>query len=159
MKGILLAITLIVASMGTSIAQQELVSPEQKREIETIAMKYFEAINSGDAQSAASFYKSNGMLVSVFGGIVRGQALPEYFDRVHKLGGKGSLKVENVEPIADGKALILTGNFTVTFGNAPEAKGTLVQLYEQEGGNWKLRASVGSRASTPSTPATSEKMK
>ena len=160
MRRILLSTALIIASIEICSAQQDAVSSEQKREIETIATKYFEAINRGDAQKAASFFKSNGIVVTVFGAMVRGQALPEYFERVHKMGANVSLKVENVEPVADGKAVLLTGNFTVTFTSSPEARGTLVQLYEPEGGNWKLRVSIGSReASVPSAPATSEKMK
>jgi hypothetical protein len=58
------------------------------------------------------------------------------------------------------RALILTGGFAATFTSAPETKDVLVQLYEQEGSDWKLRASVAARmGSSPTTPAASEKMK
>jgi hypothetical protein len=159
MKRTLLVATVIMASVGASSAEQDVVSPEQKRVIETIAQKYFDAINTGDVQRAASFFQPNGFLVGL-SGMIRTQGLADYFDKVHKMGAKVSLAVENIEPVAGGKALILTGNFTATFTSAPEAKGVLVQLYEQEGSDWKLRASVGARmGSTPVTPAASEKMK
>jgi hypothetical protein len=89
----------------------------------------------------------------------RTQGLADYFDKVHKMGAKVSLDVENIEPVASGKALILTGSFTATFTSAPETKGVLVQLYEQEGGDWKLRASVAARMGSSPTAAESEKMK
>jgi hypothetical protein len=159
MKRMLLAATVIMASMGASGAEQDVVSPEQKRDIETIAQKYFDAINTGDVQKAASFFQPNGFVVGL-SGMIRTQGLADYFDKVHKMGAKVSLAVENIEPVAGGKALILTGNFTATFTGAPETKGVLVQLYEQEGSDWKLRASVAARmGSTPAMPAASEKMK
>ena len=159
MKRTLLVATVIMASVGASIAEQDLVSPEQKRDIETIAQKYFVAINTGDVQRAASFFQPNGFVVGL-SGMIRTQGLADYFDKVHKMGAKVTLAVENIEPVAGGKALILTGNFTATFTSAPEAKGVLVQLYEQEGSDWKLRASVAARmGSIPVTPAVSEKMK
>jgi len=159
MKRLLLAATVIIASMGASSAEQDVVSPEHKRDIETIAQKYFDAINTGDIQKAASFFQPNGFVVGL-SGMIRTQGLADYFDKVHKMGAKVSLAVENIEPVAGGKALILTGNFTATFTGAPETKGVLVQLYEQEGSDWKLRASVAARmGSTPAMPAASEKMK
>jgi hypothetical protein len=159
MKRTLLVATVIMASVGASSAEQDVVSSEQKRDIETIAQKYFDAINTGDVQKAASFFQPNGFVVGL-SGMIRTQGLADYFDKVHKMGAKVTLAVENIEPVAGGKALILTGNFTATFTSAPEAKGVLVQLYEQEGSDWKLRASVAARmGSTPVTPATSEKMK
>jgi ketosteroid isomerase-like protein len=159
MKRTLLVAAVIMASVGASIAEQEAVSPEQKRDIETIAQKYFDAINTDDAQRAASFFQTNGFVVGL-SGMIRTQGLANYFDKVHKMGAKVTLVVENIEPVAGGKAVILTGNFTATFTSAPEAKGVLVQLYEQEGSDWKLRASVAARmGSTLVTPAVSEKMK
>jgi hypothetical protein len=58
--------------------------------------------------------------------MIRTEGLADYFDRVHKMGAKVSPAVENIEPVAGGKALILTGNFTATFTGAPETKGVLV---------------------------------
>jgi hypothetical protein len=85
--------------------------------------------------------------------LVRGQAIPEYLAKVHQLGVHAIVNVENVEGVANGKAAILTGSFTATLTNAPEVRGTLVQLYENEGASWKLRASIGSRfASPPPSP-------
>jgi len=159
MKRTLLAATVIMASVGASIAEQDVVSPEQKRDIETIAQKYFDAINAGDVQRAASFFQPNGFVVGL-SGVIRTQGLADYFDKVHRMGAKVTLAVENIEPVAGAKALILTGNFTATFTSAPEAKGVLVQLYEQEGSDWKLRASVAARmGSIPVTPTVLEKIK
>jgi len=159
MKSTLLAATVIMASVGASIAEQDVVPPEQKRAIETIAQKYFDAINAGDVQRAASFFQPNGFVVGL-SGVIRTQGLADYFDKVHRMGAKVTLAVENIEPVAGAKALILTGNFTATFTSAPEAKGVLVQLYEQEGSDWKLRASVAARmGSIPVTPTVLEKIK
>jgi len=159
MKSTLLAATVIMASVGASIAGQDVVPPEQKRDIETIAQKYFDAINAGDVQRAASFFQPNGFVVGL-SGVIRTQGLADYFDKVHRMGAKVTLAVENIEPVAGAKALILTGNFTATFTSAPEAKGVLVQLYEQEGSDWKLRASVAARmGSIPVTPTVLEKIK
>jgi hypothetical protein len=79
----LLVATVIVASMAASSAEQDMVSPEQKCDIEAIAQKYFEAINAGDVQRAASFFRPNGFLVGL-SGMIRTQGLADYFDRVHK---------------------------------------------------------------------------
>jgi hypothetical protein len=67
MKRTLLVATVIMASVGASSAEQDRVSPEQKRVIETIAQKYFDAINTGDVQRAASFFQPNGFLVGLSG--------------------------------------------------------------------------------------------
>jgi len=150
MKTALLASTLYVALIGAAYSQQESLSADQKRDIEAIAMKYFEDINAGEAEKAASIFKSDGMLVGLTGRIVRGRAIPEYLAKVHQLGVHAAVNVENVEGVANGKAAILTGSFTATFSNAPEVRGTLVQLYENEGAVWKLRASIGSRFAPPS---------
>jgi hypothetical protein len=123
MKRTLLVATVIMASVGASSAEQDVVSPEQKRVIETIAQKYFDAINTGDVQRAASFFQPNGFLVGL-SGMIRTQGLADYFDKVHKMGAKVSLAVENIEPVAGGKALILTGNFTATSGARLSDRGT-----------------------------------
>jgi uncharacterized protein (TIGR02246 family) len=157
-KAMLLASALYVASIGAAYSQQESLSPDQKRNIEAISMKYFEAINAGEAEKAASIFKADGMLVGLTGRITRGQAIPEYLAKVHQMGAHATVNVENVEGVANGRAAILTGSFTVTFTSAPEVRGTLVQLYENEGAGWKLRASVGARSvAAPPSPSTSEK--
>jgi hypothetical protein len=158
MKAVLLASTLYMASIAAAYSQQESLTPDQKRDIEAIAMKYFEDINAGEAEKAASIFKADGMLVGLAGRIVRGHGIPEYLAKVHQSGVHAVLNVENVEGVANGRAAILTGSFTATFTNAPEVKGTLVQLYENEGAGWKLRTSIGSRfASSPPSPSTSGK--
>jgi len=158
MKAVLLACALYAGAIGVACSQQESLSPDQRRDIESIAMKYFDDINAGEAEKAASIFKADGMLVGLTGRIVRGQAIREYLAKVHQLGVHASLNVENVEGVASGRAAVLTGSFTATFTNAPEVRGTLVQLYENEGAGWKLRASIGSRFASPSpSPSTSEK--
>jgi len=149
---------LYAGAIGAAYSQQESLSPDQKRDIEAMAMKYFEDINAGEAEKAASIFKSDGMLVALAGRIVRGQAVREYLVMVQQLGAHAVVNVENVEGVANGRAAILTGGFTATFTNAPEVRGTLVQVYEDVGVSWKLRASVGSRfASPPLSPSNSKK--
>jgi uncharacterized protein (TIGR02246 family) len=125
--------------------------------MEAAAMKYFETINAGEAEKAASIFKADGMLVGLTGRMVRGQAIREYLEKVHQIGAHAIVNVESVESVADGRAAILTGSFTVTFTGAPEVRGTLVQLYENEGAGWKLRASIGARFVSPPSPSTSGK--
>jgi uncharacterized protein (TIGR02246 family) len=163
MKAVLLASTLYVAAIGAAYSQRDILSPE-RRDIEAIAMKYFEAINAGEAEKAASMFRVDGMLVGLTGRIVKGTAIPEYLAKVHRLGVHVRLNVENVEPLGgglgyDASAAILTGSFAATFTDAPEVRGTLVQLYEKEvNSGWMLRASIASKfAFPPPSPSTSEK--
>jgi hypothetical protein len=147
-----------VSSFGAADSQQESLSPDQKRDVEAIATKYFEDINAGETEKAASILKTDGMLVGLTGRIVRGQGIREYLGKVRQSGVHAVLNVENIEAVANGKAAILTGSFTATFTSAPEVRGSLVQLYENEGAGWKLRASIGSRfAPPPPSPSTSGK--
>jgi hypothetical protein len=158
MKAVLLASALYVSSFGVAYSQPESLSSDQKRDIEAIAMKYFEDINTGETEKAASIFEADGMIVGLAGRIVRGQGIPEYLAKVHQSGVHAVVNMENVEGVAYEEPAILTGSFTVTFTNAPEVRGTLVQLYENEGAGWKLRASIGSRfASPPPSPPTSGK--
>jgi hypothetical protein len=115
-------------------------------------MKYFEDINAGATEKAESIFKTDGMLVGLAGRIVRGQEIGEYLAKVHQSGVHAIVNVENVEAVANGKAAILTGSFTATFTSSPEVRGTLFQLYENEGAGWKLRASIGSRFASPPPP-------
>ena len=71
MKAVLLATTLYMAAIGAAYSQQDILSPE-RRDIEAIAMKYFEAINAGEAEKAASMFRVDGMLVGLTGRVLKG---------------------------------------------------------------------------------------
>lgn len=134
----------------SALAQQ--IDPQMKQAAETISAKWTDAVNRGDAKTAASLFASDGFAISVYGKTTGSAALEEESKNVHNMGLSLTTTVDDVKPLASGQLILATGKFQGTYSNNPtvtNVQGNWLRVLVKEGSDWKILAQTVTRQAPP----------
>jgi ketosteroid isomerase-like protein len=148
----------VVAS--SALAQQ--ADPQMKQAAETLSTKWVDAVNRGDAETAASLFAPDAIVMSVYGKATGSQIETEA-KNVHNMGLSLTTTVDDVKPLASGQLMLVTGTFQANYSNNPTTKtaqGNWLRVVQKDGSEWKILAQSFTRQAPPaaatgsSTPPT-----
>ena len=121
---------------GTAPAQQQ-ADKQLKQQAETVASRYFAAINSADATALKNLYMPQVVTINRFG-ISPPSGVEQRMARIKQMGIKLQGNVQEVQEL-DADTAISVGNYTYTYENPQESgEGTFMQVLEKQGSEWKV---------------------
>ena len=151
MRKLLLASALFVSASFTAMGAD--VSSEQRREIEGIVQKWAEAFNQGDYKQQVSYATDDVEAVGPWGVWIGKEYNLQMTEKTYtSLRGKVTdIKTEAITA-HDPKTVFITTSYVFEIPNAPQARGTWFQVFEQQGdGTWKMSHNIVARR-TPTVP-------
>lgn len=145
MYRLLLPILIFTHAAGIAHAQQTVLGAEQRQQIEGILSKWVDAFNKEDWNSQFAWYTNKSPVIGPLG-IWHGkqEAIQGSQQGYSNKGGKLSATIDRIEPL-DTNTVLCTASYAVTFRNAPEAKGALMFIFQNDGGSWTILGSSASR--------------
>jgi ketosteroid isomerase-like protein len=157
MKKVAISAVLLFGSSLPTLAGEP--SAEQRREIEGIIQKWADAFNQGDYKQQVSYATNDIEAVGPWGVWIGKEYNLQMTEKTYtNLRGKLSEMKTEAITAHDPKAIFVTTSYVFEIPNAPQAKGTWFQVFEQQGdGTWKMSHNiVARRTSTVPTQAPSK---
>lgn len=141
-----LAVPVLAASLAAGAAFAQEVDTQTRRQIEAVHAKWVDALNGGDLDAFSTLYTPSTIGVDAFGRQLG--VNPEILQALHKKGITLTMPVEGVQALQGGQAVIAYGTFTSKYADpsVPLGQGNWVQLFERDGGVWKVRIVASSRS-------------
>ena len=148
-----------VLAIGLAVpafAQQTNAVDQQTRQaVEAIVAKYVDAMNNGDGQALAALYVPNPTIITPRGKDTTRAQIEIGVETTHKMGLTVTAKVDDVEPLLGGQAVVVTAPYTATYTNNPatsQVEGYWMFVLERAGGGWKIRARSATRLMPAAPP-------
>lgn len=145
------AAAVLVLGLAAPSEPAQQVDPTMKQAAEAIAVKWVDAINRGDAETAASLFARDGVEINVYGRQT-GHEIEEEARKVHEMGVSLKTTVDEVRPLASGEMMLVIGSFQVAYADNPTTKnahGNWLRLMEKDGSEWKIVAQTLTRQAPP----------
>ena len=127
-------------------AKAQEVDQQSRQQIEAVHAKFVEALNKGDVDAVSTVYTPSTIQIDAFGRTMG--VNPGFVQAVHKKGIILSMPVDGVQALMGGQAAMAHGTFTSKYAdpNVPPGQGNWIEVFEREGGSWKIVAHASSRA-------------
>lgn len=136
----------LMITFAISVSAQE---ADLKQKIETLSKVYTDAVARGDTATTDAMASPDLVLIRSFGIDSTPSDNREAIIEAHEAGIHLNQITQNVSPMAAGEAMAVTGTFTASYDRNPaagEINGYWLYVWDNEGGNWKLRIATYTRA-------------
>ena len=145
--------TFAVVLTVPAVAQQKDAAAQQdtRQQVEALTAKWVEAFNKGDGKAVAALYSADNISVNRLGMMTGAKNYEERVQHEVKLGGKITLKVDQVRAMGSNAALA-AGPYQITYTANPagsQFEGNWLRVFEREAGDWKIIASTFTPITTP----------
>jgi len=141
MKRCLLGVGLAIGFAVPAIAQEEVVDPEIRHQLDVIDRKFDEACDRNDAAAVAALFSRDAVDVTPTGVFSGKQAIEKYFEGIFqqwKITGHKN-KLDHVYEL--GSHLCAIGEWSLEATSQP-AGGYWTLVYSRDGDDWKIFAMV-----------------
>jgi uncharacterized protein (TIGR02246 family) len=145
--------TFAVVLSVPAVAQQKDAAAQQvtRQQIEALTAKWVEAFNAGDGKAVAALYSADNISINPLGMMTGAQNYEERVQHEVKMGGKITLKVDQVRAIGNDAALA-AGPYQITYTAnraGSQFEGNWLRVFEREAADWKIVASTFTPVTTP----------
>jgi uncharacterized protein (TIGR02246 family) len=145
--------TIAVVLSVPAVAQQKDAAAQQvtRQQIEALTAKYVEAFNKGDGRTVAALYSADNIAINPLGMMTGAKNYEERVQHEAKIGGKITLKVDQVRAMGNDAALA-AGAYQITYTANParsQFEGNWLRVFEREAGDWKIVASTFTPVTKP----------